>query len=62
MLSKFMIIVWLGYNYEQPVLIGQVDNCDQGRVIAEQWYPDNKAFACFSKEHWEKNKWFILQW
>ena len=31
-----MIIVWLGYNYEQPVLIGHVENCDNGMKIAEQ--------------------------
>jgi hypothetical protein len=57
-----MIIVWLGYNYEQPVLIGHVENCDNGMKIAEQLHPDHKAYACFSEEHWEKNKWFILQW
>jgi hypothetical protein len=62
MLSKFMIIVWLGYNYEQPVLIGHVENCDNGMKIAEQLHPDHKAYACFSEEHWDKNKWFILQW
>ena len=62
MLTKFMVIVWLGYNYEQPVLIGQVENCDIGKQQAERLQPNHKTFGCFTKEHWDKNKFFILQW
>tara|TARA_B100000927_G_scaffold218477_1_gene178598 strand:- start:582 stop:770 length:189 start_codon:yes stop_codon:yes gene_type:complete len=62
MLTKFMVIVWLGYNYEKPVLIGTVEDCDKGRVVADRLQPTHKAFGCFTKEHWDKNKFFILQW
>ena len=31
-----MVIVWLGYNYEQPVLVGQVPDCDKGKEIARE--------------------------
>ena len=57
-----MVIVWLGYNYEKPVLIGTVEDCDKGRVVADRLQPTHKAFGCFTKEHWDKNKFFILQW
>ncbi len=57
-----MVIVWLGYNYEQPVLIGQVENCDIGKQQAERLQPNHKTFGCFTKEHWDKNKFFILRW
>ena len=62
MLTKFMVIVWLGYNYEKPVLIGTVEDCDKGRVVADRLQPTHKAFGCFTKEHWDKNKFFTLQW
>jgi|TARA_Y200000002_G_C22239646_1_gene479120 glutamyl/glutaminyl-tRNA synthetase len=62
MLTKFMVIVWLGYNYEQPVLVGQVHDCDKGQELAQELQPNHKAFACFTKEHWDKNKFFILRW
>ena len=62
MLTKFMVIVWLGYNYEQPVLVGQVPDCDKGKEIARKLQPNHKAFGCFTKEHWDKNKFFILRW
>ena len=57
-----MVIVWLGYNYEQPVLVGQVPDCDKGQQLAQELQPNHKAFACFTKEHWDKNKFFILRW
>ena len=57
-----MVIVWLGYNYEQPVLVGQVHDCDKGQELAQELQPNHKAFACFTKEHWDKNKFFILRW
>ena len=62
MLTKFMVIVWLGYNYEQPVLVGQVADCDKGQQLAQELQPNHKALACFTKEHWDKNKFFILRW
>jgi|TARA_B100001996_G_scaffold9205_1_gene7761 hypothetical protein len=62
MLSKFIVIVWLSYNYENPVIIGSVEDCDTGKKIAEQLQPNHKAFGCFTEEHWNKQKFAILNW
>ena len=43
MLTKFMVIVWLGYNYEQPVLKGQVENCEKGKQEAQRLQPKHKT-------------------
>ena len=62
MIEKFMVIIWLGYNYEQPVQVGLYDDCDTGRTEVKELYPEHKAFGCFTKAHWDKHKHHILSW
>jgi|TARA_B100001057_G_scaffold158850_1_gene159394 hypothetical protein len=59
---EFMVVIWLGYNYDNPKEIGAWKTCDEAYEFAINTQPEFKAFACFDSAHYIKYRDNILSW
>ena len=57
-----MVVIWLGYNYENPKELGEWETCDEAYEYAIYTQPEFKAFACFDTAHYLKYRDYILSW
>ena len=57
-----MVVIWLGYNYDNPKELGEWETCDQAYEYAINTQPEFKAFACFDTAHYLKYIDNILSW
>lgn len=50
-MKTFIVYVWLTVAYDgNPIVVGEFENCDQGRVMAENMYPEHKAMHCITPD------------
>ena len=47
-----MVVIWLGYNYDNPKELGEWETCDEAYEYAINTQPEFKAFACFDSAHY----------
>ena len=57
-----MVVIWLGYNYENPKELGEWETCDEAYQYAINTQQEIKAFACFDTAHYLKYRDYILSW
>jgi len=51
MMKTFIVYVWLTVAYNgEPIVVGEFENCDQGRATAENMYPGHKAMHCITPD------------
>ena len=50
-MKTFIVYVWLTVAYDgNPIVVGEFENCDQGRAMAENMYPEHKAMHCITPD------------
>jgi len=49
--KTFIVYVWLTVAYNgEPIVVGEFENCDQGRAMAQDMYPEHKAMHCITPD------------
>lgn len=49
--DTYTVYVWNDTPYDgNPIVVGKFANCDQGRVMAENIYPEHKAMHCITAD------------
>jgi hypothetical protein len=59
---EFMVVIWLGYNYDNPKEIGGWETCDEAYEFVVENEPEFKAFGCWDSAHYMKHRDNILSW
>jgi len=50
--DTYTVYVWNDTAYDgNPIVVGKFANCDQGRAMVENMYPDAKATHCILAEY-----------
>lgn len=59
---EFMVVIWLGYNYDNPKEIGAWETCDEAYEFVVENESEFKAFGCWDSAHYIRHRDNILSW